>query len=289
MTGNAGDRRGLAGLAALAAVGAVALLAFTTSPDPRAGRSADQAQPSPDAAIIEAGRALYVANCASCHGAGGEGGAAGPSLLQSGAAAADFYLRTGRMPLSAPGQRAARNEPVFNEQEIQALVAYVASLGEGPGIPRVEQGGDLQRGWELYTANCAACHAVTGAGNAIGGGAVAVGLAEADPVEIAEATIIGPGAMPVFGFSEEELADLVAYIGWLRTAPSPGGAPIGGTGPVAEGFVGVVIGLPLLVLAALFVARTRHDPTGRTSSAQRVTSARPDEDEPGAPEGGRDR
>lgn len=276
------DRPGLAGPAALAGVAAVALLAFTTSPDPRAGRTPDQAQPTDDAAVIEAGRALYVANCASCHGTAGEGGPAGPSLLQSGAASADFYLRTGRMPLSAPGQRATRGEPVFNEQEIQALVAYVASLGEGPEIPQVGEGGDLRRGWELYTANCAACHAVTGAGNAIGGGFVAVGLGQADAREVAEAVIIGPGAMPVFGFREEELADLIAYIEWLRASPSPGGAPIGGTGPVAEGFIGVAIGLPLLVLAALFVARTKHDPTGGRSSAQAATSAVPDEDEPGA-------
>lgn len=283
MTGRA-DRRGVAALAALAAVGAVALLAFTAVPDPRA-QPADQAEPSPEAAVVETGRALYVASCASCHGASGQGGSAGPSLLEAGAASADFYLRTGRMPLSAPGQRAVRQEPVFSEQEIQALVAYVASLGEGPAIPELRQGGDLRRGWELYTANCAACHAVTGAGNAIGGGFVAVGLSRADPTQIAEAVIIGPGAMPVFGFSEEELADLVAYIEWLRDSPSPGGAPIGGTGPVAEGFVGVAIGLPLLVLAALFVARTRHDPTGRRSSGQVATAARRDEDEP--PEAGR--
>jgi len=283
VTGRA-DRRGVAALAALAAVGAVALLAFTAVPDPRA-QPADQAEPSPEVAVVETGRALYVASCASCHGASGQGGSAGPSLLQAGAASADFYLRTGRMPLSAPGQRAVRQEPVFSEQEIQALVAYVASLGEGPAIPELRQGGDLRRGWELYTANCAACHAVTGAGNAIGGGFVAVGLSRADPTQIAEAVIIGPGAMPVFGFSEEELADLVAYIEWLRDSPSPGGAPIGGTGPVAEGFVGVAIGLPLLVLAALFVARTRHDPTGRRSSGQVATAARRDEDEP--PEAGR--
>lgn len=273
------DRRSLAGLAALVAVGAVALLAFTTSPDPRSAAARDQALPDATG-VVEAGRGLYVANCAACHGASGDGTESGPSLRAAGAAAADFYLRTGRMPLSAPGQRAVRQDPVFDEAEIQALVAYVASLGDGPGIPQVAQGGDLRRGWELYTANCAACHAVTGAGNAIGGGFVAVGLARAQTQEIAEAVVIGPGAMPVFGFSDEELADLIAYITWLRTAPSPGGAPIGGTGPVAEGFIGVAIGLPLLVLAAMFVARTRHEPPGRGSSAQRATSARPVEDGP---------
>jgi ubiquinol-cytochrome c reductase cytochrome c subunit len=207
------------------------------------------------AAVVEAGRGLFVANCASCHGAQGQGGAAGPSLVGVGAASADFYLRTGRMPLSAPNQRVVRQEPHFDEAGIQALVAYVASLGQGPGVPQVAGGGDIHKGWQLFQANCAACHNATGAGNAIGGGFVAVGLGEADPKTVAEATIIGPGAMPAFKFDDASLADIAAYVRYLRDAPTPGGAAIGQTGPVAEGFIGVAIGLPLLLLVSLFVAR----------------------------------
>ena len=84
---------------------------------------------------------------------------------------------------------------------------------------------------------------------------MAVGLGEADPTTIAEATIIGPGVMPAFAFDEAGLRDIATYVRWLRDAPTPGGAPIGETGPVAEGFVAVAIGLPLLVLLALFAAR----------------------------------
>ena len=206
-------------------------------------------------AVTEAGRGLYTANCAACHGVGGGGSTAGPSLVGVGAASADFYLRTGRMPLSAPGQRVVRQAPHFDDGQIRALVAYVASLGTGPEVPQVKGGGDIRTGWELFQANCAACHNATGSGNAIGGGFVAVGLGQADPTTVAEATIIGPGAMPAFGFDDTALADLAAYIRWLRDAPTPGGAAIGQTGPVAEGFVGVAVGLPLLLLASLFVAR----------------------------------
>ena len=208
-----------------------------------------------DEGVVEAGRALYVANCASCHGPQGQGGAAGPSLVGVGAASADFYLRSGRMPLSAPNQRVVRQEPSFDEAGIQALVAYVASLGEGPDVPQVAGGGDITKGWQLFQANCAACHNATGAGNAIGGGFVAVGLGQADPRTVAEATIIGPGAMPAFNFDDASLADIAAYVRYLRDAPTPGGAAIGQTGPVAEGFIGVAIGLPLLLLVSLFVAR----------------------------------
>jgi ubiquinol-cytochrome c reductase cytochrome c subunit len=245
------------------AVGALAAWAMSPgAPDARAGVPST-GWPATDTAVVEAGRALFTANCASCHGPSGGGGPGGPSLVRAGAASADFYLRTGRMPLSAPNQPAIRQAPAFDEAGIQALVAYVASLGDGPAIPQVAGAGDLQHGWELFQANCAACHNATGAGNAIGGGFVASNLGQADPTTIAEATIIGPGAMPAFGFDDAQQADLVAYIQWLATAPSPGGAPIGETGPVAEGFIAVAVGLPLLLLVSLFVARHGHGPDDR--------------------------
>ena len=247
--------RGLAGLAALGAALVAAGVAWAVSPAPP---DPNAAAPAADQAVVEAGRGLFTANCAACHGAQGQGSGSGPSLVGVGAASANFYLQTGRMPLSAPGQRVVRQAPRFDQAQIQALVAYVASLGPGPAIPQVASNGDLHRGWELFQANCAACHNATGAGNAIGGGYVAVDLGNADPTTIGEATIIGPGAMPAFAFDDTSLADIAAYVRWLRDAPTPGGAPIGQVGPVAEGFVAVAVGLPLLILVSLFAARRGH-------------------------------
>jgi ubiquinol-cytochrome c reductase cytochrome c subunit len=210
---------------------------------------------------------LYLQNCASCHGPQGQGTDAGPSLVNAGAAAADFYLRTGRMPLGAPGQQPIRQAPKFDETQIQALVAYVASFGAGPEVPQVTTGGDVHRGFELYNANCAACHAATGAGNAVGGGFFAVGLGRATDQQIAEAMLVGPGVMPRFAMSDPDRDALIAYVDYLRTAPTPGGAPIGGIGPVAEGFVAVVIGLSALVLVAIFVGRRRPDDRDAAESA----------------------
>ncbi|HEX5013446.1 MAG TPA: c-type cytochrome [Candidatus Limnocylindrales bacterium] len=220
----------------------------------------DDAAPVRGAADLAGpGAALYLNSCSACHGPNGEGTASGPALTNSGAASVNFYLTTGRMPLGSPEQRPVRQEPAFNPEQIKALVDYVAAFGDGPPIPTVRGGGDVSRGFQLYTANCAACHAATGAGNAVGGGFAAVGLGDATDQQIAEAVIIGPGVMPPFQLTDEEREDLIAYIGFLRSAPSPGGAPIGGTGPVAEGFVAVVIGLTGLVLIARFAGSRRRD------------------------------
>jgi ubiquinol-cytochrome c reductase cytochrome c subunit len=205
--------------------------------------------------VRDLGAELYLQNCASCHGPQGEGAAAGPSLVGVGAASADFYLRTGRMPLGAPDQRPIRQEPAFEDAEIEALVARIEALGPGPAIPQVREGGDLHRGWSLYQANCAACHGATGAGNAVGGGAAAYGLAHSTDVQIAEAMLIGPGVMPRFDFPTEDRDAIVAYVEFLQSAPSPGGAAIGGFGPVSEGFIAVVLGLVFVVIAVKVVGR----------------------------------
>ena len=231
-----------------------ALIALGGPPGPR------PADAAPAAVVTGNAAALYLQNCATCHGPQGEGAAAGPSLVGVGAASVDFYLRTGRMPLGAPDQRPVRQEPLFSDEEIRALVDYVGAFGDGPEIPVVRGGGDVGRGYELYAANCAACHAATGAGNVVGGGAAAVGLGDATPVQIAEAILIGPGVMPPFNLTDEDREALIAYIEFLRTSPTPGGAPIGGTGPVAEGFVAVLIGLTGLVLIARFVGSRRERP-----------------------------
>lgn len=243
--------RSVAGWAAAAALGgALLFVAATATPLPTAGAAAE-----PSGQVRDNPATLYLQNCASCHGQSGEGTALGPSLVGVGKASVDFYLRTGRMPLGEPGQQPRRQKSLFDDAQIRALVDYVGSWGNGPDIPEVGTNGDVRRGWELYTANCAACHAATGAGNAVGGGFVAVGLGQATDLDIAEATIVGPGVMPKFSFSQDDRDAIIAYVRYLRTLPAPGGAPIGGFGPVAEGFVAVAIGLTGLLLLVRFVGR----------------------------------
>src|SRR5665648_1129426 len=84
---------------------------------------------------VDAGRALFQANCATCHGTGARGGDVGPSLIGVGAAAVDFQVSTGRMPMQASGPQAAAKPPVLDAEQTRQLAAYVASLAPGPSIP----------------------------------------------------------------------------------------------------------------------------------------------------------
>ena len=254
------DLRAVGGWAAVLAVVAIIavsgpLPAMAGALTSTHGKGSGQSVGGASAAITEAGTALFQSQCASCHGMQGQGTAYGPSLVGAGAAGADFYLRTGRMPLSAPGQPVVRRQPVLTDEQIQELVGFVAALGDGPAIPKVTSGGDVSDGSRLYIANCAACHGATGAGNAIGGGNLAANLDEATPTQIVEAMRIGPGAMPKFAFSPDQEASIAAYVQVLQDGPSPGGLAIGGLGAVAEGFVAIGIGLVLFVLATIFVGR----------------------------------
>ena len=61
----------------------------------------------------------------------------GPSLLHEGRAAADFALRTGRMPLADSHTQPSRGPVRFDEEQIRALVDYVGELGDGPDIPDI--------------------------------------------------------------------------------------------------------------------------------------------------------
>ncbi len=246
-------------LVALPVVAAVAGLLSCLPVRPAAGQ---------DDELVERGRELYTTGCSSCHGPEGEGvvgdeddGAQGPSLEQAGEAAAYYYLSTGRMPLANSEEQPTRKEPAYDADEIEALVAYVGSLGDGPPVPVVDaEAGDLAAGGEVFRANCQACHSASGSGGALSYGSAAPRLSDATPTEVGAAVRVGPGQMPVFGpetLSHEELNDLVAYVDYLQDPEDPGGIPIGRTGPIPEGFVAWLVGMvALLALVAWIGTRS---------------------------------
>jgi ubiquinol-cytochrome c reductase cytochrome c subunit len=198
------------------------------------------------------GRELYQQACASCHGQRGEGTLRGPGLIGVGAASADYYLSTGRMPIAEEQRSPSRGEPAFGQADIDALVDFVAALGGGPPIPSVDPpAGRLAQGERLYQDNCAACHSATGTGGALTSGQVAPPLGSATPVQVAEAIRVGPGAMPTFEpetLDDRQVDSIARYVGELQRGGDPGGHGLGRVGPVTEGLVAWVVGLGLLVL-----------------------------------------
>ena len=191
------------------------------------------------------GLQLYAGNCARCHGSAGSGiRDEGPPLQGVGALAADFYLRTGYMPLAHPGEQPHRSRVLFAPHEIDALVAYVASLGHGPPIPRPQpERGIVAAGMTLFTEHCAGCHQVAAEGGYLPG-AVAPPLDDATAVQIAEAVRIGPYVMPRFSrraISDRQLDSIVRYVAARAAArTTAGGWSIGHIGPIPEGLVDLV-------------------------------------------------
>jgi ubiquinol-cytochrome c reductase cytochrome c subunit len=209
------------------------------------------------------GRSLYQQGCQSCHGpdpAGPSNYSTVPSLRDAGGAAAvDWVLRTGRMPWrSTVGPAVERGKPKYDPSEIRALSLYVGEAVGDRDIPSVDPAqGDVRRGRDLYSQACAACHGMNGAGAALGGANIAPSLRDVSALDVAETMKIGPGVMPVFQggeYNAEGVNSIAAYVEDLKTgADDVGGAPIGGKGPVPEGFVAWVIGLGSLVLVAWWI------------------------------------
>jgi ubiquinol-cytochrome c reductase cytochrome c subunit len=225
----------------------VVALALTVVTRPPEARAAERAQTAPrfDA------RAVYLRDCATCHGSAGEGSPRGPQIADAGGALVDYALTTGRMPIAEPDESPRRRQPRYSPSEIAALRDYVASFGNGPPVPTVDlASADVARGGELWRLNCAACHSWSGIGGALLG-REAPSVHPSTPVQVAEAVRTGPGSMPSFGeesFSDDEVADLAAYVRELQHPDDRGGNPLLRLGPLPEGAVAWILGIGSLLL-----------------------------------------
>ena len=226
------------------------------------------------ASQVEEGRELFLVGCSTCHGLNGEGittdrgNNLGPSLVGVGAAAVDFQVGTGRMPMAQPGAQAPRKDVAYSEEETAALAAFVASLGPGPAIPdesdysidgldSAAQEAAIVRGGQLFLTNCTACHNFEGSGGAMPRGGYAPKIRGVEPKYIYEALLTGPQTMPTFSngnLTPDEKRDIIAYLGSLDDAAAIGGFTMGGLGPVAEGLFAWVVGIGALVGFAVWIA-----------------------------------
>jgi len=221
--------------------------------------SADAAPVRASADDIATGEKLFQANCASCHGPQAAGTADAPSLIGVGAAAVDFQVGTGRMPAQMSGPQVQAKPVQFTDEQISQLAAFVASLGAGPAIPSDEQvdpaQGDPANGMALFRTNCAMCHNAVGAGGALSQGKFAPSLWDTSPRHLYEAMLTGPQSMPVFNdanITPDEKRDIIAFIDQQGNV-APGGLDLGSLGPVSEGLWAWVVGLGLLIGAAVWI------------------------------------
>lgn len=224
--------------------------------------------------LVKEGRELFLIGCAFCHGQNGEGvltqggSQYGPALTDVGAAAVDFQVGTGRMPMAQPGAQAPRKKVVYTDEETAALSAYVASLGTGPAIPDKElystagmSDDELEelvvRGGQIFLANCTACHNFEGSGGAMPRGGYAPKIRGVDSKHIYEAMLTGPQSMDTFSdgnIPPEDKKAVIAYLETLDEQPSYSGFTFGGLGPVSEGIIAWLIGLGLPVGFAVWIA-----------------------------------
>jgi ubiquinol-cytochrome c reductase cytochrome c subunit len=233
----------------LACLGVTALAVMFTA-------TADAQEPPPEEPAAtpqpetDLGRELYRRDCASCHAPDGSGSFRGTPLTGVGTASVTYYLETGRMPIASPDEPVRRGDPPYSPEQIDAIVAYLDTLIEGPEAldPDIETA-SVARGGEHYRLHCAACHSAEGIGGALAFEGFAPSVLHSRPADVANAMLAGPGVMPAFSatFAEDDFADIAAYVTYLQDPPRTG-IPLPG-GRVGEGLVAWLAGLGAVVLA----------------------------------------
>ena len=222
---------------------------------------------NPPQSFVSAGHLLFLQTCSSCHGNDANGvdpqgqATIGPNLQGVGAATVDFWVSTGRMPAADVKAVEAERRPTrLTPLQALELAAWVNSLDSAvPAVPNPHLAGANQSaGQDLFSLNSAACHTIEGSGDALafGTNAPSLQVRSITAQQVAEAIRTGPANMPRFSgnLTDQQVSDIVSYVtGRLQHPTNPGGFGLGGVGPVAEGFVALLIGVGGLVLICFWI------------------------------------
>ena len=216
-----------------------------------------------------------------------DGSQYGPSLVGVGAAAVDFQVGTGRMPMAQPGAQAPRKDRrSTTTRRSRQLAAYVASLGPGPAIPAEESSTTISerrptrsivRGGEFFRTNCTACHNFAGAGGALPQRQVRPDAERRRP----RSTSTRPcsparsrcRSSPTTCSRPRTSATIIAYLKSIEETPTYGGFALGSLGPVSEGLFAWLVGIGVLVGFAVWIAahtaRVQEEGSRRVSDDDR--------------------
>jgi ubiquinol-cytochrome c reductase cytochrome c subunit len=240
-------------LAGVAAMFAVPTVTARAEPAPQARPPVEQ---------------TFLADCAICHGADARGTNRGPTLVGVGRASVDYYLTTGRMPITDPARflgnpadDTQRRKPFYSPATIASLEDYIETLTgpDGPPVPTLRPNANRAAGGEVFRLQCAACHAWAGDGGALLH-REAPQLHDATSTQIGEAVRVGPGLMPAFGTAavdDQQLADLASYVRYLAHPEDRGGQPLWHLGPFAEGLVAWAVGMVALVFTIRWIGERK--------------------------------
>lgn len=173
---------------------------------------------------LKAGESLFGDNCATCHGAGGQGAAGGyPALVD------DEWLWGGSLPAirqtirygirsDHPDARynmmqAYGRDSMLSPAQIADLVEYVASLSSGAAHEAA-----VERAAPVFAQQCATCHGADGRGDQAQGApdlADHIWLYGGDRLSIRETIYNGRGGvMPHWSdrLTEEQITALAVYV-----------------------------------------------------------------------------
>lgn len=169
-------------------------------------------------------RALYIANCAACHGKGGEGGK-GPALRKEGllrTVSHEYFTRTmtfGRPLLGCPSFKDS-----LSSSEMSGIAAHIKSWQEGEDIaaPAHEVAPSFTERGEQHFMLCGGCHGTEGEG-AMSPPLLDPGLLSSiTDAELRAVIMFGRPGTPMKGYlkgmgglavlSPEEIDEIISYI-----------------------------------------------------------------------------
>ena len=134
--------------------------------------AAAQTRPAAGTSDLSAGQRIFDAQCAWCHGNGGEGGT-GPNLHGRLRHATTLTSVVDIITAGIPGTDMPAFRSPLTERSIRQTATYVMSLSRSTARPGP---GNAERGAALYQSNgCGSCHVVEGRGGILGPELTAIG------------------------------------------------------------------------------------------------------------------